>query len=184
MAARGARSRKVVEKQITKQEVKKSDERYTPLSTQRSADLSRVMSPVSTWGRRPTMTSDQSIYSSGSGGSSGRLSAAGSKLSATLTSISLKDEKFIGKGKDTSAPRGRGGGVPIKLAEKNNRDTVRSVRRTQSSHGFRPSSRATTSHTGSDVESGARSWARTKTWYGGLTAPKPFRGFEHVSCIF
>jgi hypothetical protein len=179
MAARGARSRKVVEKQITKENTKRYDDRFIP-SIATKLDASRVMSPVAGWKRPPAYPSGASVHSGDSGGSSGRLSVAGSKLSSTLASVSLKEERFVDKGKQTSAPRGRGGGVPMKTTDsKNDRAQMKSVKppKPRSSHGFRPSSRATTIDENS---LGVKSWDRTKIWYGGLTAPKPFQGFEHV----
>jgi hypothetical protein len=193
MAARGARSRKVVEKEITKESAKKSEDRFMPRTFTKKPDSSRVMSPVAAWGRKSSHPSGMSIHSGDSAGSSGRISVAGSKLSSTLASVSLTDEKYADKGKNTSAPRGRGGGVPVKLSEaKSDRSQYRSVKakRTQSSMPFRPSSRATNitnltnygsgSGSGSEFYISGRSWERTKIWSGGLTQPKPYGGFENV----
>src|ERR1700761_2618423 len=170
MAARGARSRKVVEKQINKEHTKRVDDRFTPHSVSKM-EAARVMSPVASWGRNAAFPSGASMHSGESGGSSGRLSAAGSKLSSTLASVNLRDTKFVDKGKQTSAPRGRGGGVPMKTTEvKNERAQMKSVKipKPQSSHGFRPSSRATTIDDGFSTL-GLKTWDRTKIWYGGLT---------------
>jgi hypothetical protein len=174
-----------VENQITKESTKRVEDRFTPVSVTK-VEASRVMSPVASWGRHPAFPSGASMHSGDSGGSSGRLSAAGSKLSSTLASVNIKDTKFVDKGKQTSAPRGRGGGVPMKTTEiKNDRAQFRSVKppKPQSSHGFRPSSRATNIED-SLSNLGVKTWDRTKIWYGGLSAPKPFQGFEHVRKCF
>jgi hypothetical protein len=183
MAARGARSRKIVEKQITKENTKKSEERFMPHGFTTKADTSRVMSPVAGWNRKHSQPSGASTYSGDSGGSSGRLSAAGSKLSSTLASVTLRDdtEKFVDKGKQTSAPRGRGGGVPTKASEaKADRANVRAARRLQTSHSTRPSSRAATITNDFEIPAGVKSWERTKIWHGGLTGCKPYTGFDQV----
>jgi hypothetical protein len=184
MAARGARSRKIVEKQINKENTKRGEEQFIPHGFAK-ADPQRVMSPVAGWNKKHSKPSGASTHSGDSAGSSGRLSAAGSKLSATLASVSLRDEqeKFVDKGKQTSAPRGRGGGVPAKASDaKTDRAKVRSARRMRSSSGLRPSTRATAITNDFDIPAGMKSWDKTNIWYGGLTGSKPYAGFEEVGC--
>jgi hypothetical protein len=189
MAARGARSRKIIEKQINKQEERKEALKYAPLSSRR--EPSGVMSPIQSWGRPPSNSNGKqpmSIGSSGSirskeSGNSSKLSSAGAKIIRSV--VAPGQEKFVtteGGGRMTAAPRGRRGGVPPKLSEagpgRMNSISVRSQRSIDSAAGFRPDSRTTGHLPKGGVGSG---WEKTKMWYGGLTQPKPFRGFEHVS---
>jgi hypothetical protein len=187
MAARGARSRKVVQQEIQKENSKQTPSRFISSSAsyrQTTNDSSRVMSPVASWGRtrKQSMNSADSIRSGES--SSGRASSSlGHHLTSAMSNMSLEEQKkFIAKGKMTSAPRGRGGGVPLnKSIADQDRHNVRSARSRRTASGaFRSQSRATIV-CDTDIAAGMRTWDKTKVWHGGLTAPKPFRGFEHVS---
>jgi hypothetical protein len=188
MAARGARSRKVVEKVIEKEESKKYADRFNSFST--TPDPSRVVSPVAGWRRKTSFHSGSgaaSVWSAESGGSSsGKLSGTGArKIASKVASIIPSEEdRFVAKGKQTAAPRGRGGGVPIKAVEaQHDRARMRSVkagRLVGSSLGMRPASLSTEY---SDTSSTLRPWASTKVWSGGLTPPKSYKGFEHVRYV-
>ena len=186
MAARGARSRKVVEKEIHKQEDKRQPERWPSHPSSIRPDSNRVMSPVASWGRKNSITTSggASIHSRDS--SSSNHSGAGAKIVDKLTM--REDEKYLagktGK-KKTSAPRGRGGGVPVKASEATNErmaySSVRSRSMNSSSSLPRPRSRAPTLD--SEGNPPVKSWDRTRIWYGGLTPKQPFRGFEHVGSL-
>jgi hypothetical protein len=84
-------------------------------------------------------------------------------------------KKYAAKGKVTAHPRGRGGGVPKKLAE------IDAIKTKRPDHSFE--SRAQSSSSGSQATgqppSFERTWERTKAWVGNGQAPKPYLGFEH-----
>jgi hypothetical protein len=180
MAARGARSRKVVEKVINKEDNKRQTDRFSSLASP-VPDALRVTSPVAGWRRKTSVTTSGASVHSGESNSSTSTGAKIAKQLAATMSPSPED-KFVAKNKTTAAPRGRGGGVPTKISEaKNDRARVRSVRAGRntmhSSQEFRPLSRSTTS---SDLSPHARSWENTRMWSGGVGPPKHYRGFEHV----
>jgi hypothetical protein len=196
MAARGARSRKVVEKQINKESEKREATKYSPLSARR--EPSGIMSPIQSLGRSSNSTSGKSSIlqgyepstfsghskeSSGSGGAA-KLASAGSKIIRSV--VPRGEEKFVtpeGGGRMTAAPRGRRGGVPPKVTEtgpgrKSSVSGSRSARSLESAMGYRPESAAAGGPPRQKVAGG---WDKTKIWYGGLSEPKQFRGFEYVS---
>jgi hypothetical protein len=124
--------------------------------------------------------SNLSMHSKDSGSSSSKLSSAGAKIIRSV--VVPETEKFVtpeGGGRMTSAPRGRRGGVPPKLSEagpgrKSSISGSRSQRSLESAMGYRPDSRTAAG------TSRGKGWEKTKMWYGGLTQPKQYRGFEHV----
>jgi hypothetical protein len=189
MAARGARSRKVVEKQISKEANKHASDRFGSLVSPGPGSISSgtksPTSPIAGWGRKGSSSVMSSSASSVSRESAtSRLSSTGGKLSSKLSAIN-KGEKFVDKGKQTSAPRGRRGGVPITTtAAKNARDSYRSVKARKSvvsPPGFRPNN-ANTAY--ADMGNAPiRTWDKTKLWCGGGVVPKPYLGFEHVCVI-
>lgn len=211
MAARGARSRHNVEKQIEKETSKSSArafaERFTATPTPSlgwsggssshggsggARSMSSAGGHVAGGARKPSlMSSAASIMSSGSKKSdtSTPVSHASSKLAGKLGAHHPAD-KYVGqKGKTTKAPRGRGGGVPVTIEESNHakdRHSVRSVKARRSMvttpRPFRPESRQ--SEHGEQGRSFEQSWERTRVWIGGGVTPKPFKGFEHVSFNF
>lgn len=184
MAARGARSRKIVEKVIEKEEGRRYADRFNSVSS--TPDPNRVKSPVAGWRRRTSITSGSgaaSVWSDESGGSSSKASGAGAKkFTNKIASLAPgEDDRFVAKGRQTIAPRGRGGGVPMKAVEaaqdRARMHSVKAGRLAASSMGMRP---ASTSTENSGTLSTLRPWATTKVWSGGVSAPKSYKGFEHV----
>jgi hypothetical protein len=185
MASRGARARKVTEKQIEKGEKKNVEkERAERFARMHSPIIgTRPTSPMSPtngapWSRKTSvLSSGASIDSRGSDGS-GFSSNIGSRISSKISSAgSDETKKYAAKGKVTAHPRGRGGGVPTKLAE------IGEVKASKANHSFESRGRAQSSSSGSQsanqLPSFERSWAKTKAWVGNGQAPKPYRGFEH-----
>jgi hypothetical protein len=185
MASRGARARKVTEKQIEKGEKKHVDKERAQRFARMHSPLSspRPTSPISPttnapWSRKTSiLSSGASIDSRGSDGS-GFSSNVGSRISSKISSIASDEtKKYAAKGKVTAHPRGRGGGVPTKLAE------IGEVRTKNPNHSFESRGRTQSTSSGSQTPSKPvsfeRSWAKTKTWVGNGQAPKPYLGFEH-----
>jgi hypothetical protein len=173
MAARGARSRKIIEKEISKERNKRTAGRLDGGGS--TPELGRVMSPVSGWGKRAEVTSDASIYSHESETSS-------SRIASKLASFRIKDDKiYSDNGKRTVAPRGRKGGVPslssdTKLSRSDSKSTVKPGSSWSTAQSIRSTSRL-----GELPTTFAKTWDNTKIWYGGETQTKPFLGFDHVS---
>jgi hypothetical protein len=173
MAARGARSRKTIENEITKERNKHTAGRLDGGGS--TPELRRVMSPVSGWGR-VDKASDASIYSRESETSSSRIA---SKLASFRNK---EDKKYEEGGKRTAAPRGRKGGVPALADTKLSRSDSKSTVKPGSSWSTAQSIRST-SRLGEPPTTFAKTWDNTKMWYGGETQPKPFLGFEHVRML-
>lgn len=74
--------------------------------------------------------------------------------------------KYQAKGKETKAPRGRGGGVPVK------KPTLASP----SPPLFRPETSA------SHMPTNGKTWINFRIWQGGEAGLKPFGGFDYV-CV-
>ena len=84
---------------------------------------------------------------------------------STNSTGSGKDKaKYQAKGKETKAPRGRGGGVPIKKPT----NTPQIPSRTESVTSY--------------AYSTEKSWANFRIWYGNDHGIRPYRGFEFVIC--
>ncbi|KZM19844.1 uncharacterized protein EKO05_0003986 [Ascochyta rabiei] len=187
MSARGARSRKVQQKDIQKKEKKVAvqgkapethdafaDWRATPSSNgSRNAGLSRsitVSSNLSHGTSRSSGTNDSghrsrlnTVYSNDSS-SHGKLPKSSTSGAASVSDHSAKGKekaKFQANGKETKAPRGRGGGVPIKSAAAPSPAPPSS--RTESSALLLPSHR--------------RTWLDFKIWDGGKEEMRPYGGF-------
>lgn len=187
MASRGARARKVTEKQIHKEEKKHVEkdrqERFARLHSPIGSvnQGARTFSPsteknhFTPWNKTPSnsQSSSASITSNGSNGS-GFSSVLGSRLS----SIDER-KKYAANGKPTAAPRGRGGGVPIKLK---NVDDPRSKTSFSFSTGTDGRSNKSRSHSVSSDNgrpSFEKSWVSTKLYVGSGQPVKPYQGFEH-----
>src|ERR1700759_1767950 len=109
MAARGARSRKGVEKQIAKETTKHDPKGLygTVMSPAPSVNSSsrNVTSPVAGWGRKTSLVSSASSTHSGDSRDSGSKHSGGTSIGARLAGVA--DDKFVSKvGRETSAPRG------------------------------------------------------------------------------
>jgi len=91
-------------------------------------------------------------------------SQSGSTSLSDVSSKGKEHSKYKAKGKETKAPRGRGGGVPIK------KPTITTplppVFRSETSASYSPSSNKT--------------WINFRIWEGGETGLKPYGGFDYV----
>ena len=115
--------------------------------------------------RSATATSHATSQSSGTNDTSNR--ALDESFSVSDTSSQGKEKaKFQAKGKETSAPRGRGGGVPPKSG-------VQSL----PGSGHRPRTESVASYS----TRGHKSWENFKVWDGKADRARAYRGFEHVS---
>jgi hypothetical protein len=75
--------------------------------------------------------------------------------------------KYQAKGKETKAPRGRGGGVPIK--------------KNVAPSPVSPSSRSESS--ASYAFPIQKTWMNFKVWEGGKDGMRPYGGFDFVRCL-
>lgn len=187
MSARGARSRKIQQKDIDKKDKKKAvrgkapevhdgfpDWRATPTSNGlRSVGLTRSLS------NRSRGTS----HSSGTNGSANRTrlntvyshesssyerppkSSASGAASSEQSAPGIDKSRFQANGKETKAPRGRGGGVPIKT-------TVASSPAPPQPRGESPAPR---------LPSHKKTWQDFKIWDGAKEKMRPYAGFAFVS---
>ena len=99
--------------------------------------------------RRPTTSAGASTNSTGSGKDKAKYQGN-------------DKAKYQAKGKETKAPRGRGGGVPIKKPT----NTPQIPSRTESVISY--------------AYSTEKSWADFRIWYGNDHGIRPYRGFEFV----
>lgn len=189
MSARGARSRKVQQKQVEKKEkheerkfgkTKAIDANYEPHDG--FADWRATPSvnhPRNDVKRSATVSSHTTSRSSGTNDSHSRprlntlyssdahppKSSAGGSASVSDVSTQGKEKaKFQAKGKETSAPRGRGGGVPMKT---NVAPSPAPPYRTEST---------ATSYSSPNQ----KTWINFKVWEGGKDGMRPYGGFGHV----
>ena len=200
MSARGARSRKIQQKDIEKKEKKAvgkgkapgtiyeqphdpfADWRPTPSlnnpkngvsrsitvssSTSRATSRSGGTNDSSSRPRLNTLNSNDSLDVRG-----GRVPKSSGGASGSVSDISLTGKEkteYQANGKGTKAPRGRGGGVPIK----------RSVAPSPAPFGFRTESAAsypTTNH---------KTWMNFRVWEGGKDGMRPYGGFDFVRSVF
>lgn len=190
MSARGARSRKVQQKDIQKKEKKvavqrKAPETHDPFAEWRATPSSNG-SRNAGLSRSITVSSNQSHGASRSsgtndGGNRPRLNTVysnessnyGRPAKSTSSGASISDHsargkektKFQVKGKETKAPRGRGGGVPIK----------NTVAPSPATALFRTESPAPR------ISSHTKTWLDFKVWEGGKEEMRPYGGFAFVS---
>ncbi|KAF9698882.1 hypothetical protein EKO04_003280 [Ascochyta lentis] len=187
MSARGARSRKVQQKEIQKKEKKVAvqgkapethdafaDWRGTPSSNgSRNAGLSRsitVSSNLSHGTSRSSGTNDSgnrsrlnTVYSNESSnhGKPPNSSASGPASVSDHSAKGKEKPKFQANGKETKAPRGRGGGVPIKS--------------TAAPSPAPPSYR--TESPAPRLPSHEKTWLDFKIWDGNKDEMRPYGGF-------
>ncbi|KAF1841717.1 uncharacterized protein K460DRAFT_291524 [Cucurbitaria berberidis CBS 394.84] len=194
MSARGARSRKIQQKDIEKKDKKstgkgKAPEAINEQSHDAFADwrptpsLNNLRNGVS---RSMTVSSNTSRATSRSGGTNDsssrprlntvqsndsrevraiRVPKSAGEGSASVSDISSKGKektKFQANGKETKAPRGRGGGVPIK----------RGVATTPAPPVFRAESAA------SYPSANQKTWMNFRVWDGGKDGMRLFGGFD------
>ncbi|KAF2632887.1 hypothetical protein BU25DRAFT_85294 [Macroventuria anomochaeta] len=184
MSARGARSRKVQQKDIQKKEKKVAvqgkapeihdtfaDWRATPSSNgSRNTGLSRSVSNLSHGtshssgtngsGNRQYLNTVYS-YESSSHGRTPKSSASGAASVSDHSAKGKEKTKFQANGKETKAPRGRGGGVPIKMTIVPSPAPPPS--RTESPAPHLPSHR--------------KLWLDFKIWDGSKEEMRPYGGF-------
>jgi hypothetical protein len=189
MSARGARSRKVQAKEVEKKEKKVgktkavetiherrdgfADWRATPNDDNPRRGITRTLTASSRTTSRSSGTNDSTnrprltaLYSSNSSDTRPPQSSTGGSASVSDVSTKGKEKKlYDAKGKETKAPRGRGGGVPIK----------RAVAPSPAPQVFRAESVA------SYPSSNQKTWLNFKIWQGGKEGMRPYGGFEFVS---
>ncbi|KAF2007325.1 hypothetical protein P154DRAFT_558605 [Amniculicola lignicola CBS 123094] len=202
MSARGARSRKVVAKEIEKKEKKLAQKQKAPDTVRRPHDAFAEWNPTSSLGGRDTIgipsrsitvSSDASRATSRSSSThaSGRprlntinsidssdlsvprrpkTSASGTTSLSDISSKGKDKTKYQAKGKETKAPRGRGGGVPIKRSTVNSPPTPSF--RTESSASYAP-------HHQLQSPTSNKSWINFRVWEGGESGLQPYGGFEY-----
>lgn len=185
MSARGARSRKVQQKEIDKKEKKtavreKAPEIHDPFANWRATPSSNG-SRSAGLARSVSTRSRETSHSSGSGNRQ-RLNTVYSDQSSNIAwhskssttgaasvsehSVDGKDKaKFQANGKETKAPRGRGGGVPVKSTTA---VTSTPTQLRSDSPGTRDLSHQ-------------RNWLDFKIWDGNQEALRPYGGFAFVS---
>lgn len=174
MAARGARSRKVVERQIKKEERKQSSKDHV-------SDLSHLPKQSLSPGRAPSraLTSslqEKSVRKPGYSPSLGSI-GSGESIGGSHGSNETQSKKYTVKGKETRAPRGRMGGVPTKTSERGR--ATPSVHAVGSSRPLQKSRAGSSSTTpgsrGNTADS--YSWNSFKAWTGPGHS-QPYRGLE------
>ena len=203
MAARGARARKIVEKETKKEEDKQTKKTFSDSfnrvkspnpSTNTPTSTVRTMSsrpPTSQSQPRPRITQAESSIMSSSSSVNSKNSDTSSAVDKLTSKLAGKDSKkpnkyAAPKGRGTLAPRGRLGGVPMKKAEVDALEAAKSARHARKassrSHTFDlpPRSPTDSASTGSYE----KSWKNTKSYVGQGQKPTPFTGFEHVSHHF
>ncbi|KAF2856632.1 hypothetical protein T440DRAFT_549986 [Plenodomus tracheiphilus IPT5] len=191
MSARGARSRKVQQKNIEKTEKRPASKakgkapeaeydtpdafaqwRASPSVNGSRNGITRTLTVSSDNSR--TTSHSSSTHDGGLGRS--RLNTMQSNNSSDVrqgsgygppsvseaSSKGKEKTKFQAKGKETKAPRGRGGGVPIK--------------KTVASSPAPPTFR--TESAGSQPQSDQKSWANFKIWDGRKDGMRPYHGFS------
>lgn len=186
MSARGARSRKAVVKDIEKKEKKVAQKGKAPDTIRRPHDAfaewssAGTRSTTSTGGmptRQLTVSTSRSSSANGSGSrpplrvtashsSSDQhrsRTAAGRPESISDTSSTSKEKsRYQANGKETKAPRGRGGGVPTK---KTGSTPAPPLFRAESSLNY-PS------------DPDHKSWMNFRIWQSGSESMRPYGGFD------
>jgi len=189
MSARGARSRKAVAKDIEKQE-KKAAQKGKAVDPTRRADWHSTITPTTSSSssgipsRQLTVSTSRSSSTNGSASRPPFVSVHSSDYHTGLRSrnsdgrpASVSDTSSVGKekkryqanGKDTKAPRGRRGGVPVKTAV--------------STTPLPPMFRAETSlqFPSATLSPSQRTWIDFRIWEGGDHSLRPYGGFDFVS---
>jgi hypothetical protein len=183
----GKRSPKAVEKKERKLGKSKANEtvyephdgfadwRKTPSVNNPRNGVSRNLTVSSRTTSRSSSTNDSgsrprlnTLYSNSSSDVRPAQSLGGGSPSVSDVSTRGKDTpKFQANGKETKAPRGRGGGVPVK--------------KPIASSPALPNSRAES--TAFYPSSSQKTWLNFKTWKAGKDGMRPYGGFEYVSVL-
>ncbi|KAJ4293088.1 hypothetical protein N0V90_008370 [Kalmusia sp. IMI 367209] len=188
MSARGARSRKAVVKDIEKKEKKAAQKGKAVDTVRRPHDAFQewnstgTRTTTSTGGvpsRQLTISTSRSTSTNESGGRPPLKSAVSHSSSdqhrfktSTSRPDSISDTSSTGKeksryqanGKGTKAPRGRGGGVPIKKAV--------------STTPIPPLFRAESALHYPSAEPNHKTWMNFRIWQGGDQGMRPYGGFD------
>jgi hypothetical protein len=139
----------------------KSDEMDSPIGA--SSRTTSRSSGTNDSTNRPRLTA---LYSNDSSDPRPPQSSAAGSASVSDVSNTGKEKKlYEAKGKETKAPRGRGGGVPIK----------RAVAPSPAPQAFRAETAAFY------PSSNQRTWLNFKIWQGVKEGMRPYGGFESVS---
>lgn len=193
MSARGARSRKVQQKDIEKKEKKAGKAKATDFSSDQPHDPFADWRPSTSLANiRPNISRTRTVSSSNSHGTSRsrdsstrprltsgtfnsndssrppKSSGAGSSSISEASSKGKEKAKFQTHGKDTRAPRGRGGGVPVKT-------TTKPTAPSPGPPVFRDDSPA------SFIPADQKSWMNFKIWERSKDGLQPYGGFDYVS---
>ncbi|KAF2837042.1 hypothetical protein M501DRAFT_215665 [Patellaria atrata CBS 101060] len=175
MSGRGARGRKAIVKNIEKTEKKQAAKQYshdirstTSSSGWSLGSSSTLQRPSSSQTLTRTPSFSTTIRSQGSSSNSRNASQSRNEQHRPKTAAAKikPDERYQNRaGKETVAPRGRGGGVPSKSTPANRvgQPSQMSDRTTQST---------------SDVSQSRRT-SGMMFWYGGDKSPVPYRGFDN-----
>lgn len=175
MSARGARSRKVQQKEVEKKEKrdlakgKAPDpyyERHDAFAEWHQSPSTSTSNSRSGIARSLTISSHNTDASSDSRSHHLKSPAADSASVSDKSLQGRENMKFQNKGKDIKAPRGRGGGVPPK----------KSVAPPSAPPAFRSDSAA--SHV---LSPNQKTWVNFKVWQGGRDGMRPYGGFEYVT---
>lgn len=188
MSARGARSRKVQQKDIVKKELKTTGKGKGPDPIYEASENGyaewqpspNIRHPQTGVTRTLTTSSNNSRTTSRSSEGSGRpkgsalqshgsfdIRQSSSRGPGSVSDVSSKGKEkatFQAKGKETKAPRGRGGGVPIKKA----------VASSPAPPMFRSETAASSNTTHQ------KTWTNFKVWEGGRDSLRPYNGFKFV----
>ncbi|KAB2571032.1 hypothetical protein DBV05_g10282 [Lasiodiplodia theobromae] len=170
MSGRGATSRKAIKKNIEKTEKKKEAKDFAE-ELARPPSESGWNLPIrgaSTHRRGSFTAASVSTHSSDRSRGSDKIRAA----TPGLFSTDPKDpKKYAVKGKETAAPRGRGGGVPPKTAQ--------STAETHHSNTSYESDLASPKGAPPHLSSREKGWANMRIWHGNGQPTQRWRGFEH-----
>lgn len=172
MSARGARSRKVQQKEVEKKEKKGLAKGKAPepifedhdafIEWQPSPNPSNPRSGIS---RSLTVSSSNTETSSEGRSRPIKSPTADSTSVSDMSSKGKENTRYQTKGKDTKAPRGRGGGVPAK----------KTVAPSPAPPVFRSESAAS-----NPLPLNQKTWMNFKIWQGGKDGMRPYGGFEYV----
>lgn len=171
MSGRGATSRKAIKKNIEKTEKKKDAKDFADELTRPPSESGWNL-PIrgTSSNRRGSFTAASvSTHSSDRSKGSDKIRAA----TPGLFGSDPKDpKKYAVKGKETAAPRGRGGGVPLKTAQ----STTETYHSNESYESDPKSPRGATPQ----LSAREKGWANMKLWPGNAQPTSRWRGFEHV----
>ena len=193
MAARGARARKIVEKETKKEEAKQPSKQFAESlnrgkSSRAGAATPAFSSDLPELQSRSRQPGSSVLSSSSSSHSKSTDTSSAVDKIARLGSMSLESKPVnkyaTPKGRGSLAPRGRLGGVPIKQAEAQALEAAKTAklakRAASRSHTFDQPPRSPTDSSSANITF-EKSWKSTKSWIGRGQKPRQYDGFEHVS---